>query len=140
MPRKTAIQLMAKYKTNNPFELAERKNINVVTKELHEDIGGFYLYMRKSQYIFLNSSLSDEETLFVSAHELGHALQHTRTSTPFLRRKTLFSVDKIEMEANKFAVELLMPDDLLLEYRHLSIYDLAKIVKVPNEVCHLKKI
>ncbi|GIN71186.1 ImmA/IrrE family metallo-endopeptidase [Bacillus sp. J14TS2] len=139
MPKNTAIQLMKKYNTNNPFELAEHKKINVVTRALHEDIGGFYLYMRKSQYIFLNSSLSEEETFFVGAHELGHALQHTRVSTPFLRKKTLFSVDKIEVEANKFAVELLMPDCLLQEYIHLSIYDIAKILMVPREVVYLKK-
>lgn len=131
---------MKKYKTNNPFKIAEHKNIKVVTTDLHDDISGFYLYMRKSQYIFLNSSLSDKEVLFVSAHELGHALQHTRISTPFLKGKTLFSVDKIEVEANKFAVELLMPDDLLREYEHLSIYDVAKVSNVPKEVCHLKKI
>ncbi len=140
MPKETAIKLIKQYKTNNPFELAEFKNINVVTKDLHKDIGGFYLYIRKSRYIFLNSSLSESETLFVCCHELGHALQHPRISTPFLRNKTLFSVDKIEVEANKFAVELMMPDNLLFEHRHLTIYEVAQLSGVPQEVVYLKNL
>ena len=86
----------------------------------------------------MNSSLTAPESYFVCSHELGHALQHPRTNTPFLREKTLFSVDKIEVEANRFAVELLMTDDLLREYNYLSIYDVAKIANVPHEVVHLK--
>ncbi len=140
MPRDTAIKLIEKHKTNNPFELADILNIKVVHWKLHEDIAGFYKYIRKSKYIFLNTSLSESEKYFVCTHELGHAIQHPRISTPFLKDKTLFSVDKIEVEANRFAVELMIPDDLLLEYSHLSIYDIARLAGVPPEVVHLKKI
>lgn len=138
MPRNTAIGLIEKFKTNNPFELAKYKNIHVIRWNLHNDISGFYKYLRRSKYIFLNSSLTDTESYFVCSHELGHALQHPRTNTPFLREKTLFSVDKVEVEANKFAVELLMTDDLLQEYNYLTIWEVAKIANVPREVVHLK--
>ena len=40
---------------------------------------------------------------------------HPNTSTPFLRSKTFLSVDKLEIEANTFAVNLLIPDDSIIE-------------------------
>ncbi len=88
----------------------------------------------------MNTSLSESEKYFVCTHELGHAIQHPRISTPFLKNKTLFSVDKIEVEANRFAVEFMMPDNLLFEHKHLTIYDVARLAGVPPEVVHLKKI
>ena len=44
----------------------------------------------------------------VCAHELGHAVLHTHANTPFLRKNTFFSVDKLEIEANTFAALLLI--------------------------------
>ncbi|QBK24967.1 ImmA/IrrE family metallo-endopeptidase [Ureibacillus thermophilus] len=76
---------------------------------------------------------------FVCAHELGHAVLHHDANTPFLKRKTLFSTERIEIEANKFAVELLMPDDFMREYSHLTIYEIAMMANVPREVVHLKR-
>ncbi|MGU9502758.1 ImmA/IrrE family metallo-endopeptidase [Bacillus paralicheniformis] len=60
----------------------------------------------------------------------------------FSREKTLFSTNKIEAEANIFAVELLIPDNVLHEYRNMnySIYDIARIHGVPSELCRLKKL
>ena len=44
------------------------------------------------------------------AHELGHIILHPDVNTSFLMRRTLFSVDKIEQQANRFAIGLLMAD------------------------------
>jgi Zn-dependent peptidase ImmA (M78 family) len=46
----------------------------------------------------------------IAVHELGHAFLHQKANTPFLRKNTFFSDEKIEMEANTFAVELLVQD------------------------------
>lgn len=138
MPKNIAVKLMKKYNTNDPFVIAEHKNINVIFWHLHKEVAGFYKYIRRNRFIFLNKSLPEQLSYFVCSHELGHALQHPRISTPFIKNKTLFSVDRIEVEANKFAVELLMPDDLIREYSHLTIYEIAKIANVPQEVVHLK--
>lgn len=132
------VNLIKRYKTTNPFELAARKNIHIIWWDLHEEINGYYKYDRRNRYIVINQNLNFELKLFVCSHELGHAILHTRINTPFMHRNTLMSVDKIEVEANKFAVELLMPDNLIKEYSHLSIYDVARIANVPQEVVHLK--
>lgn len=134
--------LTKKYGTNNPFAIADAMNIHIIEQDLHEEILGFYKYIRRNKFIFLNSNLSDLAKLFVCAHELGHSELHPRHSVPFLKRKTFFSIDKIETEANRFAVELLLPDEAIYEYKdsNISINEVASIYGVPEEVAHLKKI
>ena len=53
---------------------------------------------------------------------------------------TFYSKGKFERQANTFAVELLLPDDLLREYSDCSIYQLAASVGVPEEFVELKVI
>lgn len=133
-------ELVKKHKTFNPFEIAEQKNIHVIKWDLHEQIQGYYKYDRRNRYIVINKNLSYEYQRFVCAHELGHAILHPRMNTPFLQRNTFFSTDKIEREANTFAVELLIPDDEFLEMakQGFSVNEIAMIYGVPVEVAHLK--
>lgn len=133
--------LLTKYKTSDPFELSKLLNIQVIPWNFHEEINGFYKYDKRNKYIFYNSNLSNELQRFVCAHELGHAVLHPRANTPFLRKNTYFSIDKIEVEANTFAVELLLPDDYLLDYQNsnISIHEISKLFGIPVEVAHLKK-
>lgn len=139
MIKKIVLKLVKTYKTNNPFELAEFKNISVIPWDLHDDIKGFYRYVRRNKFIFYNKNIHEGEKNFVCAHELGHAVLHPKENTPFMRVNTLFSIDKIEVEANTFAVELLIPDNELIEYKHLPMQDIAGIYGVPRDVAHLKK-
>ena len=57
-----------------------------------------------------------------------------------MRDKTFLSVNRIEVEATTFAVELLWPDVALDDYEdsNLSLRDIAGIYGVPEEVMHLK--
>ncbi|RHW33555.1 ImmA/IrrE family metallo-endopeptidase [Oceanobacillus profundus] len=133
--------LVEKYGTNDPYEIASAKKIFVFEKNMHEEILGFYKYIRRNQFIFLNSNLNEREKIFTLAHELGHSEVHPRINAPSLKRKTLFSIDKIENEANRFAVELLLPDKLIYEHLddRLTLHEIAEIYCVPKEVSHLKK-
>jgi Zn-dependent peptidase ImmA (M78 family) len=106
---------------------------------MHEEINGFYKYDRRNKYIVINSNLMDEMQRFVCSHELGHAVLHPRANTPFLRKNTLFSIDKIEIEANRFAIELLIPKDIDIQNSNLSIYELTKLCGIPNELAYLIK-
>lgn len=135
--------LIKKYQTNNPFEIAEAQNI--IVRELPlGNTWGFYMYHSRFKVITLNEKLNEMpyRKYFVCAHELGHANVHPRSNTPFLRENTLFSADKIEIEANTFAVELLIPDDEFLEMakQGFSVNEIAMIYGVPVEVAHLKKL
>ncbi|MGD7061045.1 ImmA/IrrE family metallo-endopeptidase [Bacillus altitudinis] len=139
---KSAVQsLIKKFKTNDPFELAEQLKINVCEWNLHHEIRGFYKYDRRNRYIFINSNLNQYEKRATCCHELGHAQLHTHANTPFMREKTLLSVEKIEVEANTFAIELLLPDSLLEQYKNTSytLTDVALIHNVPKEWLPYKK-
>ncbi len=131
--------LIEKYSTNNPFEIADLKNINVHFHPLHKEILGYYKYIRKNKHIVINTDLNNELKLFTCAHELGHSEIHPKLNTPFLKRKTLLSVDKIENEANRFAVEMLLSDNQLNDCNNLSIFEIARMYGVPKELVKLKK-
>lgn len=96
-----------KHKTNNPFALAEKKNIIIRYFPLGNTLG-FYMKSSRYQVITLNSEMDEDLKKFVCAHELGHAILHPNENTPFLHKNTLYSRDKIEREANEFAVLLLL--------------------------------
>ncbi|AIF51213.1 ImmA/IrrE family metallo-endopeptidase [Pelosinus sp. UFO1] len=130
-------KLIEKHKTNCPFTLAKNLNINI----LYEDLGSTMGYFSKDfrfKFIHINQSLNEKESIFTCAHELGHAIYHPDVNTPFLKRHTLFSVDKVEREANTFAVELLLPDKLLQEHADHSVFNLGKSVGIPTKLIHLK--
>ncbi len=133
-------KLVKKHGTNNPFEIASQKGIVL----LFEQLGGIYGYhhsFKRINIIHINSELNESMQRFVCAHELGHAVLHPELSTSFLQKNTLFCMDKVEREANEFAVELLLSDDVLYTYRgtDATIYEVAATYGVPKEVVHLKK-
>ncbi|HJA40833.1 MAG TPA: ImmA/IrrE family metallo-endopeptidase [Firmicutes bacterium] len=135
--------LTKRYHTNNPFKLASALNIKITPWDFHDEILGMYIYERRSRYILYNRKLENDINMrnFIIAHELGHAILHTKLNTPFLREKTFYSTDRIEKEANRFAVELLMPDSFLYEFKNegITIYEAAQIYGIPREFAELKK-
>lgn len=131
-------QLKERYKTDCPYQLAEQLKIQIMQHNLHHEINGYYKYDRRNQYIVINSNLDDYMQRVVCAHELGHAVLHKHTNTPFMRKSTFLSVDKIETEANRFAAELLIEDKVLYECE--TYQQLASIHNVPVELIRLKSL
>lgn len=129
-------QLKQKYNTDCPYQLANHLKIHVLQHDLNHEINGYYKYDRRNQYIVINSNLEKHTQNIVCAHELGHAVLHPKINTPFMRNSTLLSVNKIEREANRFAAELLIPDESLNEYE--TIQNMASLHNVPLELVELK--
>lgn len=108
----TVEKLIKNNNTNNPFEIC--KALDIVVK--FENLGNIFGYCDthfRMRSIHINENVPEHLQAFVCAHELGHALLHRNINTPFLSKNTLFSIDKIERQANTFAVELLLPDNIL---------------------------
>jgi Zn-dependent peptidase ImmA (M78 family) len=137
-PRQVAIGIAERYNTNNPFDIARERNIGILYEPMKTTYG-FYVRYRRFQNIILNNALSEELQRFVCAHELAHSILHADLNVPKLTRYTMFSRDKFEIQANTFAVELLLPDGFLREYADCSIYQLAASVGVPKEFIELKR-
>ncbi|MFJ7914437.1 MULTISPECIES: ImmA/IrrE family metallo-endopeptidase [unclassified Lysinibacillus] len=135
-------QLIKKYGTNDPFKLAEYMGVLIVFEPLGNALGYYNKHFRVPM-IHINENADRKLQIFICAHELGHYVQHEDINTSFLKKHTLFSTDKIEIEANTFAVELLLPDELFLEqdnYSCFTIYDAIKEKGVPIELLSLKNI
>ncbi|EMX0194208.1 ImmA/IrrE family metallo-endopeptidase [Bacillus toyonensis] len=134
-----ALKIAAKYETLNPFEIARRKNIIVLFENLGGTLG-FYNTYKRFKFIHINNQIDETTQRFVCAHELGHALLHPKSNTPFLRNQTFFSIDRLEIEANTFAVELLLTDEIISTYKNtqLSIQEIAEIHGIPKDFARLK--
>lgn len=134
-----AEQVIKKYKTRSPYELADLMGISIHRCELGT-IRGYYSKKFRIKQIVLNCNLTENDERFVLAHELGHAIMHENLNTPFLTENTLFSKNKFEKEANTFAIELLVPDAEIIEHTELTIGQLARMTGYAEELLKYKKI
>lgn len=121
--------LCQRYDTRDPFQIAQQRKVIVSL----EPLGGVYGYYSKSfrqQFIHVNQDLNEHNLLFTVCHELGHSVMHPDLSTPFLRASTMYSIDKLELQANRFAVELAYEDSQLCQFLSGSITDAASYMGI----------
>jgi Zn-dependent peptidase ImmA (M78 family) len=97
--------LVKRYKTNCPFTLAKNLGILVVQEDLGKTLG-YYNKHFKVKLIHINENTSEKQKIFICSHELGHAILHPDSNTPFLKKNTFYSTDRIEIDANTFAINL----------------------------------
>lgn len=117
------------YKTENPFDIIRAKKILLLSEELGL-IRGYYNLVLRQKQIHLNCNLEGTQRIFTATHELGHAIMHPKANTPFLLANTYQSVDRLEIEANKFAVEFLITDETLYEYFKYQEYTIDQVARV----------
>lgn len=127
-----------KTKTDDVFELVDYFNINVIETDLGSATLGMYRYIKRNKFIFINNDLEHYQKKFVLAHELGHAILHSDLNCFFLEKKTLYLKNKFEIEANKFAVELLVSDDDLKELEGYTIEQMSAILNIPSDLLKYK--
>ena len=133
----TISHLIKKYGTDNPFELADVMNIAIFYEDLGT-INGYYNKPLRMKQIHINAALDEHMKKFTCAHELGHAVLHPDASTPFLKAKTFLSIDKMEIEANPFAVNLLISDQKISENSRLTADQLSRLLGYKKELIELR--
>lgn len=126
-----------KFNTRNPFELADYLNVKVQIGALGSR-AGCYMFLKNHKCVFLNEDLSESEMRLVMAHELAHSIMHRKENCYFIRNKTLFLNSKIETEANTFAAELLIPDDIIRENRNLTTQQLSRLLGYEQALIELR--
>lgn len=131
-------RLTRKYHTSDPCELMDYLGIEHFEVPLGHRLG-CYMLIQRSKCIFINSDItSDVVHNIVCAHELGHAIQHPEIDSSYIGDFTIYSKTQIEVEANKFAAELLLPDDIKKEYEGMTIDQIAASLNVMPELVKLK--
>lgn len=99
--------LVKKYGTANPFELANELNIQVLYLDLPDTIQGCLVRVLRKKFILLNQNLNYNQQKIVVCHELGHARLHTGYEYYLHSDMSYYVPSKREKEANEFAIHLL---------------------------------
>ena len=129
--------VVRKYHTRNPFEIAEERNAILIYAPL-VDIRGFYQYFQRNHIIYIDENLPENERAFVCAHELGHMFLHKKSNAVYMDTKTYFNTNRYENEANAFAAELLIPDELIYENRDMSKAQIARLAGYSEKIMDFK--
>lgn len=132
--------LIEMYQTNNPFEICDFLNIKIIRSNLGSEIKGFFQRSIEGyEIIHINSELNDNESKYICAHELGHAILHTDLSLQFFIENSLLIKNKYEIQADEFASELLIPDNLESCYfENMSTEQLSCYFGVPKKLIQYK--
>lgn len=111
MEKGKARELISTHRTNSPLKIAAERKIVVLYEDLGKHTWGYYTRIKRASCIHINNRLAHEGVLYTGAHELGHDVLHPNINTPFLRSNTLMVVDKLERQAHRFAIHLLIGDN-----------------------------
>lgn len=125
-------RLIHRHQTRDPFELAFLTGREIVTQPL-VGVRGFYQYFMRNHIIYLDDALNDVNRKFVCAHELAHSFLHRDINAIYLDSRTYFTTHKYEIQADRFAAELLISDEEAREYAALPVEVLTKIWGIREE-------
>lgn len=154
--KKEASTLISKFKITQPpipiIEIAKQLSLDVLEYNFGDSASGVLVVENNIGTIGFNPSDSEVRQRFTIAHELGHYILHKKSENEKLFVDKYFLVKyrnsknyssaefKHEQEANTFAAELLMPEELVYaelakaDYSDLSesglIEELARVFNV----------
>ena len=138
MEIKTKVRkLVRKYKTRNPFEMIKGMNVILVLYPL-QGVRGFYQYFQRNNIIYIDETLSDIDRSFVLAHEIGHMILHKKSNAIFMDTRTQFKTTRYELEADKFAMELLISDEFLEENSYYTVDQLSRMTGYHQKLIKLR--
>lgn len=129
--------LVRKHKTRDPFEIIENLNAIVVFHPL-QGVRGFYQYFQRSNIIYIDETLSEHEQRLVCAHELGHMLLHKKSNAIFMDSRTQLNTTKYEIEADRFAMDLIMSDKEIEEHLDLTTAQFSRLFGYSKKLIELR--
>ena len=118
--------LVKKYGTREPYKLCKMLKIKIIYSDLG-NIKGIYKKVVTNKFIAINENLDEFCQKVVLAHELGHAILHHSKEIQTLKDYDLFPSfsNQLEVEANIFAAELLIDDNIESECTEFPGIDLS---------------
>lgn len=132
-------ELVEKYQTRNPFELADKMGI-ILREDPLGVLKGYYIVYSGIKCICVNSDIDNvSEKKYIISHEIGHSVMHDQERFMFYP-STLFSLDKTEVEANRFATELLVPDNVIIQNPVMTKAQIASILGYDEKIMEFKKL
>lgn len=135
--KKRADELAKRFQTRNPFEIIQGLNVILLFAPLI-DTKAFYQYFQRNNIIYIDENLSKTEQMFECAHEMGHMFLHKNTNTIFMDSRTMLNTNRYEKEADTFAMDLLVSDDVLIEYRSFNTEQLSRLLGYEQRLIELR--
>lgn len=130
-------ELIKRHNTCNPFELAKLCGIQITYAHLQE-MNGLYMKYRRIGVIVISTEAPEYRLNYICAHELGHALLHDGLNVHYMTSHSYFSAGRYEREADFFATELLLQEQLTTATNFsdegLSAYSAARCNGIPDKV------
>jgi Zn-dependent peptidase ImmA (M78 family) len=122
--KEAAGEILRRFGSQVPVDVTsvvKAHGITVLVEDVEVSLSGMLVIKPEHTYVVLNQLHPTGRMRFSLAHELGHYLLHRDTSSVFIDETPLFyrderskeGTDPLEVEANAFAAELLMPEDVL---------------------------
>lgn len=134
-------KLVKKYDTRDPYELCRLLGIKVHYHDMQKKLKGFFYYQSRQKNIVIDSNVNEVLERILIAHELGHAILHTKIAMMRgFHEMEMFDGSSIEEdEANFFAAELLLEDQTVLEcLAEYSFFETARKLYVPAALLDYK--
>ncbi|SHJ24932.1 protein of unknown function [Clostridium cavendishii DSM 21758] len=129
------------YDSNDIYTLYDYLNIQIVKLEsrnilLHGNEAFYNRNFLDREMVFIRNDLDLNIEKFILAHELGHALLHTKALQSAFN-KNLTNIGKLEKQANYFAFKLF---DIELNPIELDGFSLNQISSYTGLPCEILKI
>lgn len=137
----TVDKLVRKYHTRDPYELCQLLGIKIHYYDLQKKLKGFFYYQSRQKNIVIDHNVNGILERILVAHELGHAVLHTKIAMMHgFQEMEVFDDRSIEEnEANFFAAELLLEDGEVLEcLSEHTFFETAKMLYVPAALLDYK--
>lgn len=123
--------------TRDPFRIAAALGFIVIDTPL-KGIRGFHHYTQRCHIIYLDDGLDEQERRWVCAHEIAHALLHKGLNHLFMDAHTHMVTNRYEVEADRFAVQLLYGDDFLQDFLEVSTTQVAECLGISYELAQYR--
>jgi len=119
--------------------MADQLNVTVMSMPMGNNIAGYYKYIKRRKYVFINSNIKDDAyRRVILAHELGHSIMHRTQNCTFMNGHTLLLASKIEKQANIFAAYFLITNSLLDDYKDFTREQFSDCTGYPEELIKLR--
>lgn len=108
------LRILAKYKTNDPYELLDALGVEQRESLAYGKHGlkGYCYFSKRTIFVVLNGFLSDAEKRIVAGHEAAHVILHSDIIkvAPMKDKEIYDMTSRTEYQANLFAADFLISD------------------------------
>ena len=115
----TVDKLVRKYHTRDPYELCQLLGIKIHYYDLQKKLKGFFYYQSRQKNIVIDHNVNGILERILVAHELGHAVLHTKIAMMHGFQ---------EMEVFDETAKMLYVPAALLDYKFSLLHEKGELV------------